>query len=290
MKKIFALNCGSRTRRALGEGISKAQLVPLRTKELMMHIKKDLTISLFHRNERIDFTDSVVFTRLRANDAHFCGILYEHFEALSIPASDPINRSFKLSEEKISQMPRLARAKIRIPETIIAQEESYRANRDYIVNNISFPLVFKTDGSQGKAVFKIDTQAELDEKIANKHKYELFILQELIPNTFDTRTLVAFGTILGSIKRSAQNGNFLNNVAQGGLASEYQLTEEEKAIAITACDVNSIDFGGVDIIHTESGPVVLEVNKAPQITGFESIHGENFVFKTIAQKLENQLP
>lgn len=286
MKKIILLNGGSRTRRAFNEGIKEAVLLPLRTKEMMIHTKADLDVVFIHRNTPIDFTDSFVFTRLRANDAHFCGILYEHLQFHHIPASDPINLSFKLSEEKISQMPRLARGNIQIPVTIIAREESYEVNKEYIKNNISFPLVYKTDGSQGNAVFKIHTQEELDEKIKNKKKHELFLLQELIPNTFDTRTIVAFGQVLGSIKRSAQNGNFLNNVAQGALVSAYELTETEKSIALQASKINDIDFGGVDIIHTERGPMVLEVNKAPQIAGFEKIHGENFVFKTIAKILE----
>ncbi len=286
MKKIILLNGGSRTRRAFNEGVGDAKFIPLRTKGMIVHINKDQGVAFIYKNDKVDFTDSFVFTRLRANDAHFCGILYEHLKALGVPALDPINLSFKLSEEKISQMPRLARAHIQIPATIIAQEESYESNKEYIQKHITFPLVYKTDGSQGNAVFKINSEIELEAKIKIKKKNELFILQELIPNTFDTRTIVAFGTVLGSIKRSAQNGNFLNNVAQGGLVSAYELTDTEKEVALLASKINGIDFGGVDIIHTERGPIVLEVNKAPQITGFEKIHGENFVFRTIAQMLE----
>lgn len=287
MKKIILLNAGSRTRNAFAQGVTKSELITLRSKEMIAHMSSNHVVFL-NKGVPVDFTDAYVFTRLRASDAHFCGILYEHFEANRIKASDPINASFKASEEKISEMPRLVRANIPIPDTIIAREESYALNKQYILEHISFPLVYKTDGSQGKNVHKVNSLDALEALIGTKDPHELFILQELIPNTFDTRTLVAYGTILGSIKRSAKDGNFHNNVAQGGVVENYELTSEEKQIAINACAVCKIDFGGVDIIHTHDGPVVLEVNKSPQIKGFEKIHGENSVFSTIARFIEER--
>lgn len=286
-KKIIVLNAGLRTRKAFTAGLGNTPMEHYKSKEMMIHISKDLSVQFISKNNVIDFKDSYVFTRLRATDPHLCGILYEHLASIGVPASDPINTSFKMSEEKISQMTRLARARIMIPETIIAREESFMVNKDYILQNIHFPLVYKTDGSQGRSVFKINSLQELEEHISKKKKYELFLLQELIPNTFDSRTLIAYGTVLGSIKRIAQNGSFHNNVAQGARVERYELTQEEKEIALRVCSVNKIDFGGVDIIHTDQGPIVLEVNKSPQIKGFERIHGENIVFKTIAEMLCN---
>jgi RimK family alpha-L-glutamate ligase len=286
MKKIIIVNGGSKTRRAFLSGLTTTTLESHKMKDMIVHIHTDNSVVFLDKNIPIDFTDSYVFTRVRGSDEHFCGILYEHLQDLGVPASDPINLSYKMSEAKISQMPRLARAGITVPETIIARRESYLANKDYISSHISFPLVYKTEGSQGDAVFKINTEEELDLKIEAEKKYELFILQTLIPNTFDTRTIVAYGTILGSIKRSAQNGNFLNNVAKGAAVESFTLNIAERTVALTVARVCKIDVGGVDIIHTENGPVVLEINKSPQITGFESIHGEHTVFSTVAKLIE----
>lgn len=286
MKKIILLNAGSATRRSFKAGITHATLEPYKSKEIILHIKNDLSLSFITSNTSIDFENAYVFTRLRATDTHFCGILYEHLNALKIPASDPITLSYKMSEEKIAQMGRLARAGVQIPETIIAREESYEANKAYIVEKIQFPLVYKTDGSRGKNVFKIDSQEELDKKIASKKPRELFLLQQLIPNTFDTRTLVAYGKILGSIKRTAAKGVFHNNVAMGATVEKYELSNEEKEVVLRATRACLLDFGGVDIIHTKQGPIVLEVNKSPQVKGFESIHGKDTVFSHIAQTIE----
>lgn len=288
MKKIIILNSGSKTRRAFNLGLATATLESHKTKNMIIHVRNGTTVTFLAKNTPIDFTDSYVFTRMRGTDEHFCGILYEHLQDLHIEASDPISLSYKMSEAKISQMPRLARAGIVVPETIVARRDSYEANKAYILANITFPLVYKTEGSQGDAVFKIHSQEELDSKVAAESKYELFILQTLIPNTFDTRTIVAYGTILGSIKRSAQNGNFLNNVAKGATVEAFTLTKQEEEVVIKVAHVCKIDVGGVDIIHTDKGPVVLEINKSPQISGFEKIHGENYVFKTIAKIIESR--
>lgn len=184
-------------------------------------------------------------------------------------------------------MARLARAAIPVPATIIAREESYAANRDYILSNISFPLVYKTDGSQGKNVHRVETLAELESHIASKKPSELFILQTLIPNTFDTRTLVAYGKVLGTIKRTAATGTFHNNVSQGATVDAYELTTLETSFAVKAASVNRLDFGGVDMIHTAHGPVILEVNKSPQIRGFERVYGKDEVFSKIGSMIEN---
>ena len=288
MKKIIVLNGGSATRKAFQSGAGDLPVEYYHSKNICLHIKSTGEIIFIHDNQPIDFQDSYVFTRLRATDAQFCGILYEHLEALGIPTSDKINLSYKNSEEKISQMTRFARTGIKIPETIIAREESYLKNKDYINKHITFPLVYKNDGSRGNNVFKVEDKEDLEKIITAKKPHELFLLQEYIENTFDTRTLVAYGEILGSIKRSAAPGEFLNNVAKGATVDSYELTDEEKLIAIKATAVTKLDFGGVDIIHTTNGPLVIEVNKAPQIKGFESIHGSEFVFKRIAELISAQ--
>ena len=286
MKKIILLNAGTRTRRSFASGLTHLPLEQYKTKELILHIRGHKDITILHKGEAISFEESYVFTRLRATDSLFCGILYEHLRDIGVKASDPINLSFRMSEEKIAQMARLARAGIPVPQTIIAREESYMANKDYILSQLQFPLVYKTDGSQGRNVHKIDTQEELEAVIAQKKPTELFLLQSLIPNTFDTRTLVAYGKVLGTIRRTAKEGVFLNNVSQGASVDAYTLTGEEIAIAVSATLVNNIDFGGVDIIHTTEGPLVLEVNKSPQINGFEKVYGKDCVFRHIAEVIE----
>jgi len=288
MRQIILINAGTKTKKAFASGLNSTSLKVIQSKRALIHLTPTPKTKIIYHNEEIAVADSYVFTRLRASDALFCGILYEHFAACGIPTNDPINFNYPHSEEKIAQMARFVRAGICIPDTLIVREESYISNRDYILEHISFPLIYKLDGSQGRNVHLVQNQTKLDALIAIKPRHERFLLQAYIPNTFDTRTIVAYGKILGTIKRTAQAGNFLNNVSQGASVEAYILTEEETKVALLATASAGLDFGGVDIIHTASGPVVLEVNKSPQINGFERVFGQDKVFNTIAHLIETK--
>jgi ribosomal protein S6--L-glutamate ligase len=284
MKHIAILNGGSRTRKTFSAAVpSDTTFHFFRTKDSLLHITEDREIHFIHGNQPTDFNFHMIFTRLRSRDQHFCGIILEHAQSLGTIVNDPINVSFCHADEKISQMTRLARNGINIPTTFILQENSYAKNATYLEQHIQYPCVFKTDGSQGRNVHIAENKEALELLLRDKAPYKLCLIQNIIPNTFDTRTLVFRERILGSISRTAPAGTFHNNVAKGAAVAPYQLTTVETEVAIKACAVCHIDFGGVDIIHTDNGPIVLEVNKSPQIAGFETIHGEGYVFTKIAE-------
>ena len=278
--KVIFLNAGTETRKAFLAGIGDTPYKWYHTKNIALHISAKGEVIFLRKNKQIDWTGARVFTRLRGSDNQFCGILYDYFAYHHIPASDPINRSYENSAEKISQMSLLAMNGIRVPESFIFREESYAKNQAYIEEHLTFPLVYKTDGSRGRNVHFVENVEELRALIAKKQPEILALVQPFIPNTFDTRTIVAFGEVLGSIKRTRTTG-YLNNIAQGAVPEVYTLTDVEKEVAIRSAQICGTDVAGVDMIHTEEGPIVLEVNKSPQIHGFESVHHFK-VFEKIA--------
>jgi RimK family alpha-L-glutamate ligase len=286
-KKIIFLNAGTETRRACVRGIGDTPYAWYHTKRMALHIARNNSLHFLYKNTPINWDGGTVFTRLRGTDNQFCGILYDYFAHQHISANDPINRSYENSAEKISQMSLLALHGIRIPESFIFREESYAKNRTYLEEHFTFPLVFKTDGSRGRNVYRVETLDALHTHIQNKQPHILALVQPFIENTYDTRTLVAFGTILGSIKRTRTSG-YLNNIAQGAIPEVYSLTEEEKNIALRAAEVCGMDIAGVDMIHTDAGPIVLEVNKSPQIHGFESVHDFK-VFERVGEIMKKRL-
>jgi RimK family alpha-L-glutamate ligase len=284
---FILLNCGPSTREGFSQGLRDTEYKSYRTKEMLIHIEANGTPVFFYENMPISLEAAYVFIRLRATDSHFCGMLTEYLHHHSIRTNDPIHLAYPHSAEKISQMMLLSLAGIRVPETHVFREESFVANREYLKNTLSFPLIYKTDGSKGKNVELLQSFDELEQKMQKKLPYRLAIVQPFIENTFDTRTLVFGDEILGSISRTRTKG-YLNNISQGAGAAVYALTDEEKDIAIRAAKACRIDFGGVDMIHTAAGPVVLEVNKSPQVGGFESVH--NFkVMSKIAQIIKQSI-
>jgi ribosomal protein S6--L-glutamate ligase len=265
------LNAGTKTRRAFAEGLGDTRIKRYQTPRLALHINKEGLPSFLHRNKPIVWDGACVYTRLCGTDEQFCGILYDYFLEKGIPANDPIHSAYTHSAEKISQMLKLALSGIRIPESYIFREESFFKNQNYIESNITFPLIYKTDGRHGDNVHYVESITQLHEHVHKKEPGILALIQPFIENTFDTRTVVAFGEIVGTIKRTRTHGH-LNNISQGALPERYTLTETEKRIAQEAAHACGIDVAGVDMIHTPEGPIVLEVNKSPQVQGFESVH------------------
>lgn len=280
------LNAGTKTRRAFALGLDGTRLKRYQTPRLALHITKEGLPLFLHRNKPIEWDNACVYIRLCGTDEQFCGILYDYFLHMNIPANDPIHSSYTHSAEKISQMLKLTLNGIPVPESFIVREESFTKNLSYIESHTTFPLIYKTDGSHGEQVFYVESREALQKHIDKKQPQELALIQPFIPNTFDTRTIVAFGEILGTIKRTRTQG-YLNNVSQGAIPERYELTDAEKLIALNAASVCGIDVAGVDMIHTPDGPVVLEVNKSPQVQGFESVYDFK-VFSRVASIMMNK--
>jgi ribosomal protein S6--L-glutamate ligase len=280
-KRLIFLNFGSNNRKQIKEQSSLFSFEFYRT-------KGGTKLMFIHLGKAVSFESSRVFTRLHGSDSQFCGIIHEHLERSKINFVDRINLKFDEADHKIAQMPRLAEAGVRIPETFIARYESFNANRSFILSKISFPAVFKTNGSQGRNVYRVNNFSELEKLIdKQKHHGRLFLIQEWVDNKWDVRTLMAFDKHLGSVKRTRKKG-FLNNVGSGAKVEKFDADAQMIKVASHACAVNDIDFGGVDFIVTKKGPVILEVNKSPQIKGFEQVYGRGYVWKHIIDSMNNK--
>lgn len=244
----------------------------IRSRDCFLFISKDSSIELFHKNEKVLYEDSQVFMRLRGHDEHFTSLLSKIFLAKNIPVNDPIYAEHALSNEKVSQMVFLALSGLPAPSSILCTSESYFSNEEAILDRISFPCVVKSSGSKGKLVWEVKTKEKL-KKLLFRHG-GLMLIQEYIPNTFDIRILTYKEEVLGAIKRSSGDG-FYNNVSKGGTTGNIELTDEEEKLAIASAKACGVDFAGVDIVRSERGPLILEVNNGPQIVGFEKQTGIN---------------
>ncbi len=87
----------------------------------------------------------------------------------------------------------------------------------------------------------------------------------------DIRCFVIDGKVVGSIQRQAAAGDFHANLHLGGTASPVKITPEERKIAINATKAMGLKVAGVDIIRSNDGPKVLEINSSPGLEGIEDI-------------------
>ncbi len=145
--------------------------------------------------------------------------------------------------------------------------------------NIEYPFIAKNKlGSHGDSVYKITCKEDFD-KVLEKHNLEDLLIQEFQTSGFDLRVIVLNNKVLGIMKRTPREGEFLSNFSQGGKIEEYRITNDElriKQIAIKTAKHFMLDYVGVDLmLGNDREWKVLEVNRACQFKGFEKATGKN---------------
>ena len=147
--------------------------------------------------------------------------------------------------------------------------------------------MLKSRGATGKAVWKINSWEELQEKVSSR-KPLVYIVQEYIPSTYDIRVLCYEDVIIGAMKRSSTDG-FYNNISKAGRGEPVELTEEEKEIAQRASVLSGVGFSGVDIMHSPKGSLILEVNRRPGLEGYIEYVDVDIMQKLVAEIVEKQV-
>jgi ribosomal protein S6--L-glutamate ligase len=120
------------------------------------------------------------------------------------------------------------------------------------------------------------------------------IVQEFIKEAkgADIRAFVVNGKVVGAMKRQGAEGEFRSNLHRGGVATVIKLTKEEKAAALNAAKALGLDIAGVDMLQSERGPLILEVNSSPGLEGIEQATGVNIageIVKFIEESVEKKI-
>lgn len=172
---------------------------------------------------------------------------------------------------KLTQLARLSRARLPIPDTIYLPLKYFLKNYDKLCQTLGVPFIFKAiDGSTGRDNYLVDSKSQLAEIVA-QNPDKNFIAQAFIQNDSDLRLLVVGGKIRLVIERRRHGDTtHLNNTSKGAKASLLPLSQVgngTQALALRAAKLMRREVAGVDIIlENGSGtPYILEVNASPQI-------------------------
>lgn len=225
--------------------------------------------AVWYRGEKQEVFDAVI-PRIGASiTAYGCAVLRQ-FEMIG---TYPVNESVALvrSRDKLRSLQILARAGIGLPLT--ASASSTDNTRDLIKLVGGAPLVVKlTESTQGKGVILAETEKAAESLIDAFRELDAnFLVQEFIKEAggADIRCLVVGDKVMGAMQRQAKEGEFRSNLHRGGTASTVRLTPEERSTAVRAAKKMGLNVSGVDIIRSNHGPVVLEVNSSPGLEGVE---------------------
>jgi len=197
------------------------------------------------------------------------------------------------SRDKLFASQLFSRHDIHIPITGFAK--SPNDTRDLIKMVNGAPLIIKLlESTQGKGVVLAETNKAAESVInAFKSVQTNILVQEFIKeaNGQDIRCFVINNKVVASMQRQAEKGEFRANIHQGGSASPVKITSEERKLAIKAAKVLNLAVAGVDIIRSNKGPLLLEVNSSPGLEGIENATGKDIadsMIRAIEKKLNYQ--
>ncbi len=151
------------------------------------------------------------------------------------------------------------------------------------------PVVIKLlEGTQGVGVVLAETRKAAESVIEAFRGLDAnFLVQEYIAEAggSDIRCFVIGGKVVAAMERKAREGEFRSNLHRGGKATLVKLTPEERSTAIRAARIMGLNVAGVDLLRSNHGPVVMEVNSSPGLEGIEAATGKN-IARMIVEFLE----
>ena len=231
----------------------------------------------------------VVIPRIRPSMTFYGCALLRQFDSIGTYCLNS-SSSISQSRDKLFSSQLFSKNGIKIPITGFAK--SPLETKDLIDMVGGSPLIVKLlESTQGRGVISAETNKAAESVInAFKSLRANILVQEFIKEAQgkDIRCFVVDGKVVASIMREAKIGEFRSNIHQGGIAKNIKISIEERKLAIKAAKIFKLDVAGVDIIRSNKGPLVLEVNSSPGLEGIENITGKD-ISNTIIMSIEKKL-
>ena len=242
---------------------------------------------IYYKGESLNGFDAVI-PRIGASVTFYGTAVLRQFEMMEVY---PLNESVALtrSRDKLRSLQLLSRRGIGLPVTGFANKP--HDVKDLIKLVGGAPLVVKLlQGTQGIGVVLAETQKAAESVIEGFMGLKAEILvQEFIKEAggADIRCLVVGGKVIAAMKRQGAPGEFRSNLHRGGSAMAIRITPEERSTAVRAAKIMGLNVAGVDLLRSNHGPVVMEVNSSPGLEGIENSSGKDIAGMVI-QFIENQ--
>jgi ribosomal protein S6--L-glutamate ligase len=243
--------------------------------------------TISYQGEMLDDFDAVI-PRIGASVTFYGTAVLRQFEMMGVY---PVNESVAISRsrDKLRSLQLLARRGIGLPVTGFARSPD--DIDDLLASVGGAPVVIKLlEGTQGIGVVLAETKKAAESVIEAFMGLNANILvQEFIKEAdgADIRCLVVDGKVVAAMKRQGKEGEFRSNLHRGGSAEVIRITPEERSTAVRAAKIMGLNVAGVDLLRSNHGPVVMEVNSSPGLEGIERSTGKN-VAGLIIQHIEKR--
>jgi ribosomal protein S6--L-glutamate ligase len=225
--------------------------------------------AIHYKGEQLVGFDAVV-PRIGASITFYGTAVVRQFEMMDVYS---VNESVAISRsrDKLRSMQLLARKGIGLPVTGFAHSTIFTSDLINMVGGA--PLVVKMlEGTQGIGVVLAETLKSAQSVIEAFRGLKANILvQEYIKEAgnADIRCFVIGGKVMATMMRQGSESEFRSNIHRGGKATTIRITPEERSTALRAAKIMGLNVAGVDMLRSNHGPVVMEVNSSPGLEGIE---------------------
>ncbi len=226
----------------------------------------------YHGKPAEDF--DVIVPRLSRTTVQYGKEVVAHYEWIGTPV---VNRAQAIAaaRHKFHSLRILAQHGLPIPPSLTVGSATFLENAVAEVGN--YPFILKPfHGTHGTGVMLLDTPTSLTSTVdALCDLHQDYVIQPFIAEAggVDIRVLVVGGEAVAAMKRSAPPGEFRANIHKGASGEAVALSDEYTRLAIEAAAALELEVAGVDLLQTNKGPVVLEVNPSPGFEELESVTG-----------------
>ena len=224
-----------------------------------------------------EITDiDAIIPRIGASVSFYGTAVVRQFEMMGIYT---LNKSLGITRarDKLHSLQLLSNRGIGLPVTGFANRPGDIDDLSKMVGGA--PLVVKLiEGTQGIGVVLAETDQAAESVIQAFMGLNANILvQEFIKESkgADIRCFVIGNRVVAAMKRQAKDGEFRSNIHRGGMAHLIKITPEERSTAVRSAKIMGLSVAGVDILRSNHGPVVIEVNSTPGLEGIEKASGKD---------------
>jgi ribosomal protein S6--L-glutamate ligase len=238
------------------------------------HTKCNLVIEkkkpkVIYRGEELQDVHAII-PRIGASVTFYGTAVVRQFEMMHVFSAIE-SQALVRSRDKLRSMQILSRAGLGLPKTVFT---NYSKDVEKILAEVGgAPVIIKLlEGTQGLGVVLAENdKAAISVIEAFNGLKARVIVQEFIKEAkgADIRAFVIDGNVVGAMKRQAKEGEFRSNLHRGGTAEVVTLTRQEEITAIKAAKALGLGVAGVDMLQSERGPLIIEVNSSPGLEGIE---------------------
>ena len=244
--------------------------------------------TICYKGKYLNYVDAII-PRIGASVTFYGCAVVRQFEMMNVFSSVSSDAILK-SRDKLRCFQYLSKLGIDMPKTVFT---NYSKDIDnHIVKVGGPPVVIKLlEGTQGIGVILAETNITAESILETFNSLEArALIQEYIAEAkgADLRVLIVDNRVVGAMKRQGKEGEFRSNLHRGGSCRQYKLSDQEIKIALKAARELKLSICGVDLLQSNRGPLVMEINSTPGLKGIEDASKENIAQSIITYVERNR--